>query len=183
MSEQDPLLPSSSNYDTHDAIEAQDHSSKSTYRHCQIRAAEFLESRPLHYTVITLVRTIFRLTYISCNSHLLVRSSSTRRVYSPISATPSSPTTAHPSKDLTPRFGSTSSPTSLSSSPRFSLSKYPSQYGHWAPVTIIPPGLSPTPCYTCLMRSSSSPPSSSRLSSVVANESSLRSSSFFDCGA
>ncbi|KAH9857013.1 hypothetical protein C2E23DRAFT_806261 [Lenzites betulinus] len=55
MSEQDPLLPSTSNYDTHDAIEAQDHSSKSTYRHCQIRAAEFLESRPLHYTVITLV--------------------------------------------------------------------------------------------------------------------------------
>ncbi|KAI0831440.1 hypothetical protein BC628DRAFT_1312137 [Trametes gibbosa] len=55
MSEQDPLLSSPANYDRHDAIEAQDHSAKTTYQRCKTRAAEFLESPPLHYTVITLV--------------------------------------------------------------------------------------------------------------------------------
>ncbi|KAI0328543.1 hypothetical protein GY45DRAFT_991083 [Cubamyces sp. BRFM 1775] len=55
MSEQDPLLPSTSNYDDAGSLESQEHDSKTTYQRCQIRTAEVLESTPLHYTVIALV--------------------------------------------------------------------------------------------------------------------------------
>ncbi len=58
MSEQDPLLPAAANYDGCDSLEAQerDLNSKSTYQRARIRTAEVLESTPLHYTVISLVR-------------------------------------------------------------------------------------------------------------------------------
>ncbi|KAI0375043.1 hypothetical protein BV20DRAFT_961301 [Pilatotrama ljubarskyi] len=56
MSEQDPLLPTTDNYDEADTVEAQeDRVSKSTYQHYKIRTAQLLESTPLHYTVIALV--------------------------------------------------------------------------------------------------------------------------------
>ncbi|KAI8998504.1 hypothetical protein BD414DRAFT_453302 [Trametes punicea] len=55
MSEQDPLLPSTSDYNDEDSLEAQQLNNKSTYERWKIRTAEVLESTPLHYTVIALV--------------------------------------------------------------------------------------------------------------------------------
>lgn len=58
MSEQEPLLPAAANYDGCSSLEAQerDLGSKSTYQRAKIRTAEVLESTPLHYSVISLVR-------------------------------------------------------------------------------------------------------------------------------
>ncbi|KAI0673075.1 hypothetical protein C8Q78DRAFT_697838 [Trametes maxima] len=55
MSEQDPLLPTTSNYNDGQSADAQEHSSKSPYERCRTHTAEVLESTPLHYTVIALV--------------------------------------------------------------------------------------------------------------------------------
>ncbi|KAI0780782.1 hypothetical protein BD413DRAFT_500129 [Trametes elegans] len=55
MSEQDPLWPSHTSHNGENEIEGQGRSSKTTYEHCKIRTAEFLESTPLHYTVVALV--------------------------------------------------------------------------------------------------------------------------------
>ena len=58
MSEQDPLLSPSAPHspDINAYLEAQESPPESTYRRVKKRTAEILESTPLHYTVITLVR-------------------------------------------------------------------------------------------------------------------------------
>lgn len=57
MSEQDPLLPAGNVPDTGDYLESQSTLPASKYERAKARTSEFLESDPLHYTVIALVRT------------------------------------------------------------------------------------------------------------------------------
>lgn len=55
MSEQQPLLPSQDAYADTDV----ENTAHGRQHHWKKRMAEFLESRPMHYTVLTLARIYF----------------------------------------------------------------------------------------------------------------------------
>lgn len=57
MSEEDPLLPIGNVSGAVNHLESQSTLPETRYQRAKARTADFLESDPLHYIVITLVRT------------------------------------------------------------------------------------------------------------------------------